>query len=219
MRRTKHVEELIEDDEQKPDFDDMMNEVQEEIEEHDAEDAVVSRALELVQLSENIDKATNTWINATLQLESAIRKYNSAQTALGNAVDTISGKVDTINTHIDNVLKDAPTKLKVSVRVDDVDWKKIQDMFDKQHEWMTTQMQKHIREVNQMFYEERRRVQKGTRSTTEPTSDTMCSISSGSSLSLDSLFSAWLSSRCSTVTTTGQSNLMFIPPKSLRNLA
>ena len=131
MRRTKHVEELIEDDEQKPDFDDMMNEVQEEIEEHDAEDAVVSRAPELRQLSENIDKA----------------------------VDTISGKVDTINTHIDNVLKDAPTKLKVSVRVDDVDWKKIQDMFDKQHEWMTTQMQKHIREVNQMFYEERRRVQ------------------------------------------------------------
>lgn len=110
MRRTKHVEELIEDDEQKPDFDDMMNEVQEEIEEHDAEDAVVSRAPELRQLSENIDKATNTWINATLQLESAIRKYNSAQTALGNAVDTISGKVDTINKHIDNVLKEAPTK-------------------------------------------------------------------------------------------------------------
>ena len=52
MRRTKHVEELIEDDEQKPDFDDMMNEVQEEIEEHDAEDAVVSRAPELRQLSE-----------------------------------------------------------------------------------------------------------------------------------------------------------------------
>ena len=47
MRRTKHVEELIEEEEQKPDFDDMMNEVQEEIEEHDAEDAVVSRAPEL----------------------------------------------------------------------------------------------------------------------------------------------------------------------------
>ena len=38
-----------------------------------AEDAVVSRAPELRQLSENIDKATNTWVNATLQLESAIR--------------------------------------------------------------------------------------------------------------------------------------------------
>ena len=37
-------------------------------------------------------------------------------------------KVETINKHIDNILKDAPTKLKVSVRVDDVDWKKIQDM-------------------------------------------------------------------------------------------
>ena len=85
-----------------------MSEVQEEIEEHDAEDAVFSRASELGQLSENIDKATNTWVNATLQLESAIRKYNLAQTTLSNAVDTISDKVDTINKHIDNVLKDAP---------------------------------------------------------------------------------------------------------------
>lgn len=157
MRRTKHVEELIEEEEQKPDFDDMMNEVQEEIEEHDAEDAVVSRAPELRQLSENIDKATNTWINATLQLESAIRKYNSAQTAFGNAVDTISGKVDTINTHIDNVLKDAPTKLQVSVSVKDEDWQKIQEMHTKQQQWMTTQMQKHFREVNDIIYDERKR--------------------------------------------------------------
>ena len=118
MRRT-NIQEFSEEDEQNTDFDDMMNEVQEEIDEQDAEDAVVSRAPELRQLSENIDKATNTWINATLQLESAIRKYNSAQTALGNAVGTISGKVDTINTHIDKVLEDAPTKLKVSVRVAD----------------------------------------------------------------------------------------------------
>ena len=158
MRRTKHVEELIEEGEQKTDFDDMMYEVQEEIEEHDAEDAVISRAPELRQLSENIDKATNTWVNATLQLESAIRKYNSAQTVLGNAVGTISGKVDTINKHIDNVLKEAPTKLQVSVKVSDADRKTIQDMFDKEHKWMTGQMQKHIREVNEMFYDERKRV-------------------------------------------------------------
>ena len=150
MRRTKHVEELIEEGEQKTDFDDMMYEVQEEIEEHDAEDAVISRAPELRQLSENIDKATNTWVNATLQLESAIRKYNSAQTVLGNAVGTISGKVDTINKHIDNVLKEAPTKLQVSVKVSDAD--------SKEHKWMTGQMQKHIREVNEMFYDERKRV-------------------------------------------------------------
>ncbi|MCQ2255917.1 MAG: hypothetical protein MJZ29_10510 [Bacteroidaceae bacterium] len=159
MRRTSNIEEFIDDDEQKPDFDDMMSEVLEEIEEHDAEDAVVSRAPELRKLSENIDKATNTWINATLQLESAIRKYNSAQTALDNAVDTISGRVDSINTHIDKVLEDAPTKLQVSVIVRDEDWQKIQEMHTKQQQWMTAQMQKHIREVNELFYEERRRVQ------------------------------------------------------------
>ena len=159
MRRTNNINKFIEEGEQKTDFDDMMSEVQEEIEEHDAEDAVVSRAPELRQLSENIDKATNTWVNATLQLESAIRKYNLAQTTLGNAVDTISGKVDTINKHIDNVLKEAPTKLQVSVKVSDADRKTIQDMFDKEHKWMTGQMQKHIREVNEMFYDERKRVQ------------------------------------------------------------
>ena len=112
-----------------------------------------------MRLSKDIDKATDTCINATLELESAIRKYNSAQTALGNAVATISGKVDTINKHIDNVLKEAPTKLQVSVKVSDADWKRIQDMFDKQHQWMTSLMQKHIREVNEMFADERRRVQ------------------------------------------------------------
>ena len=31
-------------------------------------------------------------------------------------------------------------------------------MFDKEHKWMTGQMKKHIREVNEMFYDERKRV-------------------------------------------------------------
>ena len=105
------------DTEERSDFDNMMNDVENEVEEQQAEDRLVNRVPELKQLSEDIDKATNTFINATLELESAIRKYNSAQTALGNAVDTISGKVDTINKHIDNVLKEAPTKLQVSVKV------------------------------------------------------------------------------------------------------
>ena len=97
--------------EERSDFDNMMNDVENEVEEQQAEDGLVNRVPELKQLSKDIDKATDTFINATLELESAIRKYNSAQTALGNAVDTISGKVDTINNHIDNVLKEAPTKL------------------------------------------------------------------------------------------------------------
>ena len=153
IRKSKNHEDM-------PDFDKMWGEVQEEIHEKDAEDAVVNRAPELRTLSENIDKATNTWINATLQLESAIQQYQRCERKLDSTVTDIRGKVDTINEHIDNVLKDAPTKLQVSVNVADADWKKIQELFDQEHKWMLAKMQEHIREVNGMFVEERRRVQK-----------------------------------------------------------
>ena len=153
IRKSKNREDM-------PDFDKMWGEVQEEIQEKDAENAVVNRAPELRTLSENIDKATNTWINATLELESAIQQYQRAERKLDDSVTTIRGKVDNINEHIDNHLKEAPDKLKVSVNVADADWKKIQDLFDKEHKWMLAKMQEHIREVNGMFIEERRRVQK-----------------------------------------------------------
>lgn len=153
IRKSKNHEDM-------PDFDKMWGEVQEEIQEKDAEDAVFNRAPELRTLSENIDKATNTWINATLQLESAIQQYQRCERKLDSTVTDICGKVDTINEHIDNVLKDAPTKLQVSVNVADADWKKIQELFDQEHKWMLAKMQEHIREVNGMFVEERRRVQK-----------------------------------------------------------
>ena len=143
-----------------PDFDEMMTEVEEDIQEKDAEDAVVNRAPELKKLSEDIDKATNTWINATLQLESAIQQYQRCERKLDSTVTDIRGKVDTINEHINNVLKDAQTKLQVSVNVADADWKKIQDLFDQEHRWMLAKMQEHICEVNGMFAEERRKVQK-----------------------------------------------------------
>lgn len=153
IRKSKNHEDM-------PNFDEMWGEVQEEIQEKDAEDAVVNRAPELRKLSENIDKATNTWVNATLQLESAIQQYQRAERKLDSTVTNIRGKVDSINEHIDNGLKDAPTKLQVSVNVADADWKKIQDLFDQEHKWMLAKMQEHIREVNGMFVEERRRVQK-----------------------------------------------------------
>lgn len=153
IRKSKNREDM-------PDFDKMWGEVQEEIQEKDAEDAVVNRAPELRTLSESIDKATNTWINATLELESAIQQYQRAERKLDDSVTTIRGKVDNINEHIDNLLKEAPDKLKVSVNVADADWKKIQDLFDQEHKWMLAKMQEHIREVNGMFIEERRRVQK-----------------------------------------------------------
>ena len=146
--------------ETKPDFEEMMSEVEEDIQEQDAEQEIISRVPELKLLSNNIDKATTTWLSATYELESAIQQYQRAEKKLDATVTDIRGKVDGINDHIDKVLKDAPTKLQVSVNVADADWQKIQALFDQHHQWMLTKMQVHIREVNNMFVEERRRVQK-----------------------------------------------------------
>lgn len=146
------------DTEERSDFDNMMNDVENEVEEQQAEDGLVNRVPELKQLSEDIDKATNTFINAALELESAIQQYQRAEAKLGGAVTTISKKVDTINQHIDKVLENAPTQLKVSVNVNDADWQKIQELFAKERQWMTAQMQKHIRDVNSMFADERKKV-------------------------------------------------------------
>ena len=146
------------DTEERSDFDNMMNDVENEVEVQQAEDGLVNRVPELKQLSEDIDKATNTFINATLELESAIQQYQRAEVQLGGAVTTIGKKVDTINLHIDKVLENAPNQLKVSVNVNDADWQKIQELFSKERQWMTSQMQGHIREVNSMFANERKKV-------------------------------------------------------------
>lgn len=144
------------DTEERSDFDNMMNDVENEVEEQQAEDGLVNRVSELKQLSEDIDKATNTFINAALELESAIQQYQRAEVQLGGAVTTISKKVDTINQHIDKVLENAPTKLKVSVNVNDADWQKIQELFAKERQWITAQMKGHIREVNDIFLRKRK---------------------------------------------------------------
>ena len=124
--------------EDKPDFKEMWSEVNKNIQEQDAEQDIISRVPELKELSGNIDKATNNYVNATLQCESVIRQYQRAEEKLGNAVDTISGKVDTINEHIDQVMEDAPTKLKVSVNVSDDDWEKMQKLHN---QWMEQEKQ------------------------------------------------------------------------------
>ena len=124
--------------ENKPDFDDMMSEVQEEIQEKDAEDEVINRTSELRKLSENIDKATTAVINAKLSLESSIRQTQREEGVLGAAVNTISKKVDSINERIDQVLEDAPTKLKVTVTVCDTDWQKMQELHN---QWMEQEKQ------------------------------------------------------------------------------
>ena len=124
--------------ENKPDFDDMMSEVQEEIQEKDAEDEVINRTSELRKLSIDIDKATTAVINAKLSLESSIRQTQREEGILGAAVNTISNKVDSINEHIDQVMEDAPTKLKVTVTVCDTDWQKMQELHN---QWMEQEKQ------------------------------------------------------------------------------
>lgn len=80
------------DTEERSDFDNMMNDIENEVEEQQAEDGLVNRVPELKQLSEDIPIPS-----AILELESAIQQYQRAETKLGGAVTTISKKVDTIN--------------------------------------------------------------------------------------------------------------------------
>jgi len=125
--------------ETKPDFDEMMIEVKEDIQEQDAEQDIISRVPELKELSDNINKATNTCVNAMLQCESVIHQYQRAERKLDDSVTTISAKFDTINEHIDQVMEDAPTKLKVSVNVSDADWQKMQELHA---QWLGQEEQK-----------------------------------------------------------------------------
>ena len=139
------------------DFDNMMNEVEEELEVQQAEQNIADRVPELKQLSTDIDKATTAVINARLSLESSIRQTQREEGVLGAAVNTISDKVDTIDKHIDQVMEDAPTKLKVTVTLCDADWEKIQEMFSKQREWLINQAQTTTQTVNAMLVEERKK--------------------------------------------------------------
>ena len=124
--------------EAQPDFDDMMSEVEEELEVQQIEQNIADRVPELRKLSENIDKATTAVINAKLSLESSIRQTQREEGVLGAAVNTISKKVDSINEHIDQVMEDAPTKLKVTVNVSDADWQRMQELHN---QWLEQEKQ------------------------------------------------------------------------------
>ena len=54
-------------------------------------------------------------------------------------MNTISDKVDTIDKHIDQVMEDAPTKLKVTVNVSEADWQRMQELHN---QWMEQEEQK-----------------------------------------------------------------------------
>ena len=134
-----------------------MIKVKEDIQEQDAEQDIINRVSELRKLNDNINQATNTCVNATLQCESVIHQYQRVERKLDDSVTTISGKLDTINEHIDQVMEDAPTKLKVTVTLCDADWQEIQDLLRKQREWLINQAQITVQSVNAMLVEERKK--------------------------------------------------------------
>ena len=142
----------------RPDFDDVMNGVEQEVQADKAEQELDDRISKIEQLATTVDEATTAVINAKLTLESAIRQSQREEGKLEAAVTTAKTKVETINNQLDNALKEAPTKLKASVEVSDADWQKIQELFAKERQWMTSHMQGHIREVNSMFANERKKV-------------------------------------------------------------
>jgi chromosome segregation ATPase len=146
--------------ENRPDFDDMMNEVEQEIEGQESEQTIIDRVPELKQLNTNIDKATTAVVNGRLGLESAIQKYNLAEAQLKAAVTDISDKVDSINTHIDDVVKTAPDTFKITVTLSEDYERKLTEKFEKQHQRLVDKMAEHYREVNDMFLEQTRKTSK-----------------------------------------------------------
>ena len=142
----------------RPDFDDVMNDVELEVQADKAEQGLDDRISKIEQLSEITDKATNVLTHAMLSLGAAIRQLKREEGKLDATVIAANKKVDTINAHLDKVLKEAPTKLKVSVEVSDDDWQKMQQMFDEHNKQILVKMQEHISYVNRMFEEERRKV-------------------------------------------------------------
>ena len=153
IKRSKNNDEM-------PDFDEVMNDVEQEVETGKAEQELIDRIPQLQQFVKNVDLATNTFINSTLELENAINMYLHAEDKFQGAVNTISGKVATINSHIDDMLKEAPTKLNVSVEVRSEDWQKIEKMFDDHNKKILGMMQGNINKVNDMFAEEREAVRR-----------------------------------------------------------
>ena len=137
--------------ETKPDFEEMMIEVKEDIQEQDAEQDIINRVPELRRLNNNIEQATNTCVNATLQCESVIQQYQRAERKLDDSVTTISGKVDTIIEHVDQVMEDAPTKLKVSVYVSDADWQKMQELHAKWLEYDEKMLADHLKQQGALW--------------------------------------------------------------------
>ena len=144
--------------EETPDFDEMMNEVEHEMETLQAKQAIIDQVPELRQLGSDIEKLITAVINSKLSLETSIQQAKRAESALNDSVRVINKKVDTINDHIDGVIEEAPSRLNVAVHTSDADMERIEALFSKQRQWMMECNRKHFREISEMLADERERV-------------------------------------------------------------
>ena len=78
--------------EERPDFDDVMNDVEQEVQADKAEQELDDRISKIGLLATTIEEAINAVINAKLTLESAIRQSQREEGKLDAAVTTASKK-------------------------------------------------------------------------------------------------------------------------------
>ena len=140
----------------KPDFDDVMNEVEQEIEEQRAEEEIVSRVPELKQLNSNITKAIKALNDAKTSLDTAVKEYRSVVAKTGATARSFYTKIDSINTHIDGVMADAPSKLTVSISATDADMETFQGEINKEHQFLIEEFKKHNKAANDALIYARR---------------------------------------------------------------
>ena len=101
--------------EETPDFDEMMNEVEHEMETLQAKQAIIDQVPELRQLGSDIEKLITAVINSKLSLETSIQQAKRAESALNDSVRVINKKVDTINDHIDGGIEEAPSRQNLAI--------------------------------------------------------------------------------------------------------
>lgn len=143
-----------------PDFDDMMNEAQQEIESNDAEDKLDTRLAALMKINEQVEKTTNNLINAMLQVEHAFEIYRLFETNAKATVDGIYQKVDSIKSHADEVAKDLHDRLHVRVTFTDEAKTEVASMFEEHRTEVNELHKKNLEEVDKMLVEERKKTQK-----------------------------------------------------------
>ena len=140
----------------KIDVKEMMEQARQEAEAKKTEQSIIDRAPELKQLAETINKATEALNKARTELNAAVVEYRKTVNKTGEVANGIHTKIDSINTHIDGVMKDAPSKLTVSVSATDADLETIKSVINTKHQSLIEELGKHYNKVNRRLERENR---------------------------------------------------------------